>query len=508
MISRTGKIARNLFLWRALHTSSSSGLVSSLPLHSNKDDEDKPVDYISIDRSALFSPSHHHSDATIPNLSSKKHPPTQLDLHIQAMIKYRSGAITLAEYISEVLTNPKAGYYTQKDHVFGERGDFITSPEISQMFGEMIGIWCVSSWQEMKSPKKLRIVELGPGKGTLMADLLRGTAPFKEFASALEIHMVEVSDHLKDMHYKALKCSSSNSGGDDNSSASTSTPTTNNNNYIVRSGWGSHPAVYWHRSLDEVSCSPDDPPTVYIAHEFMDALPVHQFQKTERGWCERLVDIAPPNSPHHLSFVLSKGPTPAARVLLERRLKGLPPKVANALKGIEICPQGMAVVENITKRIGIHGGAALIIDYGQFAPFESSVQAILNHTFVDIFDRPGMSDISAWVDFDALDLAARTTAGADVHTYGPITQGTFLLRLGIEARLHQLMKNATEKQGKDLESGFKKIVGSKDGLIVQDDDGMGQTYKVFCIKGKQSGGGGGDDPIFGKPNNVSIKIHE
>lgn len=505
MISRSGKLARNQLLWRALHTSRSLGVASSSSLHSNKDDADKQDDYISIDRSALFSPTPPHQDSA-PDLSNKKHPPTPLDLHIQAMIKYRSGAITLAEYISEVLTNPKAGYYTQKDEVFGERGDFITSPEISQMFGEMIGIWCVASWQELNSPKKLRIVELGPGRGTLMADLLRGTAPFKDFASALEIHMVEVSDHLKKMQYNALKCIGDDDSGDD--AANTS----------IRSGWGSHPPVYWHRSLDEVSTSPDDiinndgPPTLYIAHEFIDALPVHQFQKTERGWCERLIDIAPANSPHHLSFVLSKGPTPAARVLLERRLKGLPPKVVNALKGMEICPQGMAVVENLSKRIGSHGGAALIIDYGQFAPFESSIQAIMDHTFVDLFDRPGMSDISTWVDFDALDLAART-AGAGVHTYGPITQGTFLLRLGIEARLHQLMKNATEKQAKDLESGFKKIVGSKDGMIVQDDDGMGQTYKVYCIKAKSGGSGGGgegggEDPVFGKSNNASVMIKD
>lgn len=503
MISRWGKLARNQILWRALHTSRSLSAASKSPSYSNKDDEEKPDDYISIDRSALFSPAPPHLDSA-PDLSNKKHPPTLLDLHIQAMIKYRSGAITLAEYISEVLTNPKAGYYTQKDEVFGERGDFITSPEISQMFGEMIGIWCVASWQEMNSPKKLRIVELGPGRGTLMADLLRGTASFKDFASALEVHMVEVSDRLKKMQYNALKCVGDDSGDGDG----TSTTTSSN----IRSGWGSHPPVYWHRSLDEVSTSRpdnDDPPTLYIAHEFIDALPVHQFQKTERGWCERLIDIAPPNSPHHLSFVLSKGPTPAARVLLERRLKGLPTKVVNALKGIEICPQGMAVVENISKRIGSHGGAALIIDYGQFAPFESSVQAIMDHTFADLFDRPGMSDISAWVDFDALDLAART-AGAGVHTYGPITQGTFLLRLGIEARMHQLMKNATEKQAKDLESGFNKIVGSKDGMIVQDDDGMGQTYKVFCIKAKSGGSGGGEgggeDPVFGKPNNASVMI--
>jgi NADH dehydrogenase [ubiquinone] 1 alpha subcomplex assembly factor 7 len=502
MISQWGNLARNQILWRALHASRSLGVASKSPLYSKNDDEDKPDDYISIDRSALFSPAPHHLDSA-SYLSNKKHPPTPLDLHIQAMIKYRSGAITLAEYISEVLTNPSAGYYTQKDEVFGERGDFITSPEISQMFGEMIGIWCVASWQEMNSPKKLRIVELGPGRGTLMADLLRGTASFKDFASALEVHMVEVSDGLKKMQYNALKCIRDDSDNVDSAS------TTSSN---IRSGWGSHPPVYWHRSLDEVSTSRpdnDDPPTLYIAHEFIDALPVHQFQKTERGWCERLVDIAPPNSPHHLSFVLSKGPTPAAMVLLERRLKGLPPKVVNALKGIEICPQGMAVVENISKRIGSHGGAALIIDYGQFAPFESSVQAIMDHTFADIFDRPGMSDISAWVDFDALDLAART-AGAGVHTYGPITQGTFLLRLGIEARMHQLMKNATEKQAKDLESGFNKIVGSKDGMIVQDDDGMGQTYKVFCIKAKSGGSGGGEgggeDPVFGKPNNASVMI--
>ena len=413
---------------------------------------------LSIDRSGLFSPRSPIANCTV----TEKRSETELERHLKSLIKFRGGPITLAEYMSEVLTNSREGYY-QHNEVFGSSGDFVTSPEISQMFGEMVGIWCVATWQQLQSPQRLRIVELGPGKGTLMADLLRGTSVFSQFASGLSIEFVEISDRLRQLQWGALQCQ-----GDIEVGAGKSTL-----------GHGSID-VKWHRHIDEVDGSADAPQTLYIAHEFVDALPVHQFQKTSRGWCERLIDISDDASPLHLRFVLSPGPTPASKVILTNRLQSIPVKTRSSLAAIEVCPQGMVLADKLASRVSTHGGAALIIDYGQNGPYQNSLQAIRNHEFVGILDSPGTADLSARVDFDALKQAATIHKG--VSLYGPITQASFLTGLGIEARLQQLMKTATGEQSRDLQEGFHRLVGSKNGQV-HHDDGMGASYQALCIVG-------------------------
>jgi len=376
--------------------------------------------------------------------------------------------------MSEVLTNATAGYYTRRD-VFGTAGDFITSPEISQMYGEMIGIWCVAMWQQLESQLEspqpdvpLRLVELGPGRGTLMADLLRGTSAFTSFASKLSVAMVEVSPALRKIQWKALGCQGKYPEDGDDPTVSTITGTT------AAAGI----QVTWYRSLEQV---PEEHTTFYIAHEFFDALPVYQFQNTrERGWCERLVDIAPPESPYHFRMVLSPGPTPASRTLLPLRFKGLSITERAALNAIEICPQGMATAEALGRRVAAHGGAALLIDYGQNAPYQSSLQAIKDHKFVGLFNSPGDADLSAWVDFGALKIAAESS-GAAVKVHGPISQSHLLHSLGIQARLQQLVDNSsTEEEAEGLIKGYWRLVGGKSSSSkkdILDDDGGGNKCK-------------------------------
>ncbi|KAK6928277.1 Protein arginine methyltransferase NDUFAF7 [Dillenia turbinata] len=211
---------------------------------------------ISIDRSGLFnSPEHSHEPSS----------DSELVKHLKGIIKFRGGLITVAEYMEEVLTNPKAGFYINR-HVFGAEGDFITSPEVSQMFGEQMG-----------PPSRVNPVELGPGRGTLVADLLRGVSKFKNFTESLHIHLVECSPTLQKLQYSNLKCVDEASGGGDG----------DGDTRTIGKLAGS--PVSWHAALEEVSSGV---PTTFVAHEFYDALPVHQFQRAFRGWCEKMIDVA------------------------------------------------------------------------------------------------------------------------------------------------------------------------------------------------------------------------
>jgi NADH dehydrogenase [ubiquinone] 1 alpha subcomplex assembly factor 7 len=233
------------------------------------------------------------------------------------VIRFRGGPLPVADFMSEVLTHPTLGYYMTRD-VFGTRGDFVTSPEVSQVFGELCAVWAACLWEQMGRPPRVLLVELGPGRGTLMADLLRGAAALHGFAAALEVHLVEVSPALRRLQAAALGCgAAAGAVGAGRTPAGT--------------------AVRWHGALATV---PEGPPLLLFAHEFFDALPVHQFQRTPRGWCERLVDVGVPESadapPPALRFVLSRGATPAARLLVSRRLAALPPDQAAAQWALEV----------------------------------------------------------------------------------------------------------------------------------------------------------------------------
>ncbi|GAB2280944.1 hypothetical protein Dimus_015561 [Dionaea muscipula] len=416
---------------------------------------------ISIDRSGLYNPPDHSHEPTSDS---------ELVRHLKSVIKFRGGPISVAEYMEEVLTNPKAGFYINRD-VFGAEGDFITSPEVSQMFGEMIGVWAMCLWEQMGQPTRVNLVELGPGRGTLMADLLRGTSKFNKFTESLHIRLVECSPTLQKLQHKNLKCVDEDSIG---ANAECNTISTL-----------AGTPVTWHPVLDEV---PSGVPTIIIAHEFYDALPVHQFQRTSRGWREKMVDVAEDSK---FRFVLSPSPTPA-NLFLIRRFKWAAKEELDNLDQIEVCPTAIELTESIAKRIGLDGGGALVIDYGLKGIISDSLQAIRKHNFVHILDNPGSADLSAYVDFVSIRHAAED-ASDQVSVHGPISQSQFLGSLGINFRVEALLHNSTtDEQAESLRAGYWQLVGEGEAPFWEGSDdqvpiGMGTRYMVMALVNKKQG---------------------
>jgi NADH dehydrogenase [ubiquinone] 1 alpha subcomplex assembly factor 7 len=313
---------------------------------------------------------------------------TPLDRRIAALIS-AEGPISMAQFMTLALLDPVNGYYATRDP-FGAAGDFITAPEVSQMFGELLGLWLAQAWQDQGRPARPRLVELGPGRGTLMRDALRALKLVPEFVSALEVVLVEASPVLQKAQAELLK--------------DTGAP------------------VRWAASFD--AAAPDDRPLFLIANEFFDALPIRQYVMSERGWCERMVAADAEGAP-----ISVLAPAPATHIPANRGTA--PPGGA-----YEVRAAGEALVEEISHRIAASGGAALIIDYGYDTPgFGETLQAVAKHSYADVLHDAGMNDLSAHVDFRAL-AAAGQHGGAAVH--GPVGQGAFLRVLGIEARAAKL----------------------------------------------------------------------
>ncbi len=278
------------------------------------------------------------------------------------------GPMTVAAYMSACLTDPQHGYYTTAAEPFGAKGDFITAPEVSQMFGELIGAFVLSAWEAMGAPQTVRLVETGPGRGTLMSDLLRMAKLRPAFLRAASLHLVEISPRLKARQAEALA--------------------------------DAPLAPQWHASLREVP----EGPQILIANEFFDALPIHQYVKTPDGWRERMVGL---NEAGDLAFGTGPGRLPLAAV---------PQTAADALLGaiLETSPLSAAITQEAAARIAAHGGTALFIDYGYLrsAPGDT-LQALRRHAYQNVLAEPGLADLTAHVDFEVLAAAARR-GGADV----------------------------------------------------------------------------------------------
>ncbi len=335
-----------------------------------------------------------------------------------------TGPIPVSEFMAEALGHPEHGYYVTRDPL-GVAGDFITAPEVSQMFGELIGLWCAEVWRTGLAPAPAALVELGPGRGTLMADALRAARMLPGFENALTVHLVETSPVLEAMQRRALD---------------------------------GH-AVRWHRSLAAVP----DGPLLLIANEFFDALPVRQFELTTDGWRERTVALDAAGE--GFRFALAReDPAVDSAIPQEIRDVAQPGDIA------ETCPAGLALAEDIGRRIARHGGAALIVDYGHVAsaPGET-LQAVRAHERCSPLDAPGTADLTAHVDFAALRRAA-TRAGASV--YGPVTQGLFLSRLGIAERAGRLRRSATPDQARDIEAACHRLIAAGE---------MGTLFKALAI---------------------------
>lgn len=338
----------------------------------------------------------------------------------------QTGPLTVDEFMAEALGHPEHGYYRTRDP-FGAEGDFTTAPEISQMFGELLGLWCVEMWRAMGSPTAVHLVELGPGRGTLMADALRAARLRPDFRAAAAVHLVETSPALRELQAATLRRAE---------------PTL---------------APLWHDSLAGVPSGP----LLLIANELFDALPIHQFQRTPEGWRERMVDWDPAGD--RLAFVL--GPASTALALLAPAQRAAP---IGAIA--EVSPAALALAAEIARRVLADGGAAIIIDYG---PMESaagdSLQAVQRHRPVDPLAAPGEADLTAHVDFAALGRAAREI-GAAVH--GPVTQGGFLAALGLELRAATLLQRASESQAESLRAAVRRLLGP---------DEMGTLFKALAI---------------------------
>lgn len=402
-----------------------------------------------------------------------------------------TGPITVAEYMKEALTNPASGYYMHRD-VFGKHGDFTTSPEISQMFGEMLGVWCVSEWLQSGQPSRVRLVEFGPGRGTLMDDLLRVFTKFDSFRSSLRVSLVEVSPTLSKLQAEKL-CgrphSSSSSGGggssgrscvDDGAAAPGPAATDAIAGATAATDGGERSTCYrrctsargavpveWYADIDDV---PGDSFGIYLAHEFFDALPIHKFQMTSRGWRELLVDKAKEDDPHHIRFVLADGPTAASKVFTTDAITGK--------QEIEVNPLAGVIVQKLAARIEAQGGSALIADYGHNGDKGDTFRAFKAHKLHDPLAEPGTADLTADVDFSFL----RRCAGTKVNVCGPITQEVFLHNMGIGVRLKVLVESATAS-GKD--EVRKSLISGYD--MLTNPQKMGERFKFFTLIGKHRG---------------------
>ncbi len=327
---------------------------------------------------------------------------------IRAIIE-AEGPLSVSRYMALCLGDPRHGYYTTHDPL-GVAGDFTTAPEISQMFGELIGLWCVEVWRAMKTPARIHLVELGPGRGTLMKDLLRAAQVLPDFVKALNVHLVEMSPVLAERQKETLAAT--------------------------------HGKIDWHK---EVSGLPDGP-LIVIANEFVDALPIDQFVKTKDGWCERRIGIV------HGKLAFGLNPGSVAGID-----DSLPSRLRTAAIGSILERRDLAPMHEIARRIAQSGGAALIVDYGQRrTTFGDTLQAVRTHEFADPLEFLGDTDLTSLVDFEALSDAAKKE-GARVH--GPIAQGVFLRRLGIEPRAERLKTKADIKTRADIDAALSRLVG-------------------------------------------------
>ncbi|PKU23934.1 class I SAM-dependent methyltransferase [Telmatospirillum siberiense] len=295
------------------------------------------------------------------------------------------GPLAVADYMGACLAHPQWGYYVRKDPL-GSAGDFVTAPEISQMFGELLGLWASAVWQSMGSPGAVVLAELGPGRGTLMSDFLRAAEMVPAFRRALNIHLVEISPVLKAAQRETLR--------------------------------DAH--VVW---LEDIRDLPEGP-VLLLANEFFDALPISQYVRRGNGWHERRIG----RDGHHLAF--TDGPIAAIEAPL-----------AKDGDIFEINKPARDIARWIGQRLTEQPGAALIIDYGHSATaVGDTLQAVKGHSTTDVLDDPGEADLTAHVDFQALAEAAKPAAATDVTT-----QGAFLRSLGIELRADRLISGTPQK---------------------------------------------------------------
>ncbi|MEM7566278.1 MAG: SAM-dependent methyltransferase [Pseudomonadota bacterium] len=326
------------------------------------------------------------------------------------------GPITVADYMALCLGHPVHGYYTTRDP-FGAAGDFTTAPEIGQVFGELLGLWAAQVWLDAGAPTPVRLIEIGPGRGTLMRDALRAMARVPGLRGALSVHLVETSPALTAIQRETL---------------------------------GGEPGIAWHRDLAAVP----DGPVLLLANELFDALPIRQFVFARGAWHERLVG----SDGDRFGFGLRAEPTPLSSAPED------PPEGALW----EEPPARISLAAEIGARVA-KGGAALLIDYGHAEPgFGDTLQAVRGHAFAPVLEAPGEADLTSHVDFASLASAA---AAAGARPHGPLEQGALLTMLGIDARTQALARANPDRAD--------ALLAARDRLVAPDQ--MGRLFKALAL---------------------------
>ncbi|KZM49640.1 class I SAM-dependent methyltransferase [Labrenzia sp. OB1] len=351
-------------------------------------------------------------------------PARALKDRIKAQIS-AEGPLSVADYMAICLGDPEAGYYTTREP-FGATGDFITAPEVSQMFGELIGASCLAAYEAMGAPDRFQLVELGPGRGTLMADLLRVCTLRPAFLKAASLHLVETSPRLRKIQQETLA--------------------------------GAPLKPDFRTTFADIP----DGPLILIANEFFDALPIHQFVKTSDGWRERQVGLSADGG-----FIFGAG---TARLPDD----AVPPRIAGSAEGtiLETQPAANAIAEDIGARIAKPGGAAIFIDYGylETGPGDT-LQALYRHEFDDVLAHPGEADLTAHVNFEALAAAA---ARGGATALPPMTQGDFLLRSGLLERAGALGAGKSREEQEAIHDAVERLAAPAE---------MGDLFKVLAVTG-------------------------
>ncbi|UVK46988.1 class I SAM-dependent methyltransferase [Mesorhizobium sp. AR07] len=347
---------------------------------------------------------------------------TRLKARIADLIE-ALGPLPVNEYMALCLFDPEDGYYTTREP-FGAAGDFITAPEISQMFGELVAVWLYQAWLASGRPKPVSIAEIGPGRGTLMKDMLRTLSRLDpDLANGAAFAMVETSPRLTEVQKRTL---------------------------------GATPfAIGWHETIDTLP----QQPLFIVGNEVFDAVPIRQFVRAGAGWRERMVGLDETNALRFFAGAGSVDPTL------------LPADAADAPQGeiVEVAPARAALMAAIAERMSKHGGAGLFLDYGHLQPgVGDTLQALRKHGHEDVLANPGKADLTTHVDFAALAAIVRAH-GLDAHLS---TQGDFLLGMGILERAGRLGADADQTARDKIADDVERLAGPH---------AMGELFKVLAV---------------------------
>ena len=339
--------------------------------------------------------------------------------YIHKLIDENQGSISISTFMNAALYHREHGYYMHKVPL-GKNGDFITAPEISQLFGEIVAVWVVHIWNKLGKPTQFSLVELGPGRGVLIHDIIRVTKKYTDFFCSMSIHLVEVSPTLQDIQKQILK----------------------------------DVKINWHENIDNLP----EQPTIFLANEFFDALPIDQFVYHDGKWYENRIAKQEGDGLKIVQFLQ-----------LEETFcnSWQSTKMTGLFNGavVEVCHLGIEILKKLEKKIRSNRGAALIVDYGYvYSTYKSTLQSIKQHKYSNFLENVGESDITALVNFQALKDSLEYTR-CEI-----LTQREFLYSFGIKERTQNLMKNANNAQKDKIFSEFLRLT-----------ENMGTLFKAMLI---------------------------